>query len=259
VDLPAILPVPEAKVRPGSQARAADVSDHLPLLDRHTRTDPLRDARHVQVLRRVGRIVADFHVVAVPTCISGFQNDAISHRMNGCARIGGIVRAEMGLVSLLDGMEATLGVAGADPLVFQGGLEKSLPQRVALFIIEIGPLSLVEIKAQIVLASMLEPRRENPPDSDRLAIDGFLFVDDREGVPLLDPEEIDLPGEDLRKLSRENGNERWCQFLATERLIQGAVNLPFQALALYGNLAGALVDSCGVGQVEDHEIHCILL
>src|SRR5690606_41490531 len=84
------------------------------------------------------------------------------------SRIGGIVRAEMGLVSLLDGMEATLGVAGADPLVFQGGLEKSLPQRVALFIIEIGPLSLVEIKAQIVLASMLEPRRENPPDSDRL-------------------------------------------------------------------------------------------
>ena len=161
IDLFVVHPEAIAQVRPRSQARAADVADHVALLHTPVIAYPVGDARHVEVARRVGLAVPDFDVAAVASGVGGRRYNTIGRGENRRAGRRGVVGAQVGFIALLDRMKAPLRVARTDAGIFEGRFQKSPAGCPALLVVIPVVVVLIEMEGIKIFVGMFEARRDN--------------------------------------------------------------------------------------------------
>ncbi len=115
-------------MRARGQSRGTNIANHLTLLHPDAGLDTTFDPGHVQILRGVGAIVLDFHVVTIGASVASRDDTTLRRGQNGGALWGSVIRAQVSLPSPLHRMESLHGVARRDATKFQWRTQESPPQ-----------------------------------------------------------------------------------------------------------------------------------
>ncbi|OPY07631.1 MAG: hypothetical protein A4E67_01176 [Syntrophaceae bacterium PtaB.Bin038] len=238
------------QVRPRGESRGAHVPDELPLGHACPFPDPFCKARQVAVEGLVAVGVADDDELAVPALPAGRKDLAARHGRDGRPLRRHVVRAVVGPADLEDRVESRLREARADPAETQRRLEEGLAQRAALGVVVVGLAVDLEAVGPVRHAVVDELGGQDGPVLAELAVAVEPLDEKAERVaPAQGRGEIDVPGEDVGEVEREQQVLRAAAHGGDQVVLDGALEAEHLPLVLEVEPLG-LVAFAGPGDAD---------
>ncbi len=159
----------------------------------------------VKVSGGINAVMTNLHHVPCISVSSHLDDFSVTDGMDRSADRCCIIDTIMWPSDFQDGMQSGMGESGTDPGEPQRSLQKCFFQALTIgVVIALFPI-LNKGYGIKLFAGMFEPGCIYFPQPDRQGINILLFIHHLELISLLQPEEIDAPGKNLREL---NGQDR---------------------------------------------------
>ena len=191
----------------------------------------------------------DFQKIAAAILVAFRDNGPIADASDRRPGRGGVIHAVMCPVAFQDRMETGVGEAGGDPEEIEWRLQERFPQAVALLVEKLLDAVLREGDRVIVLALVREDGRFDRSDAEACrVVDVGLVIDHLKSVALLNVEEVDLPGVNIRDANRQ---ERIVA-IGLDDIPERRVDSSFGIFLFQSDGLGVFVGAdCVAGQVDD--------